>query len=79
MIEKQKLLDILKKAQEVEEKAIPIYMKHLNSAIFWTGMSSDKQKKAKEFIEVLAGDSVGHKETVEKLIKKITEKNKNAF
>jgi len=79
MIKKQELLSILKKALEVEEKSIPIYMGHLNSAVFWVGIDKNKIGKAKELINTLATDSIKHKTMVEKMISEITGENKDAF
>ena len=79
MIKKQELLKFLKEALDTEEKSILIYTKHLKSAIFWTGIEKDKIQKTKESLTRLAQDSLSHKEIVEKLIKEIKEKDKNAF
>jgi rubrerythrin len=69
----QKLLEILTQAQNLEEKIIPIYMKHLESAIFWTGLEKDKVSQAKKMLKRLEEDSKRHKVVVEKLIERIKE------
>lgn len=79
MIQKQELLRILQNALAAEEKAIPIYMKHLSSAIFWTGIDADRIKKAKKLLSRLAEGSTYHKKVVGELIEKIEKENKNAF
>lgn len=79
MIEKQKLLKILKDALDAEEKAIPIYSKHLESAIFWTGIEKGKIQKIKQSLNRLARDSTAHKRAVERLIEEVKEKDKDAF
>lgn len=79
MINKDELSRLLKDAYYAEEEGVLIYTKHLNSAIFWTGLNKDKAKRAKEILESLAKGSIAHKPIVEKMIKYIKESNKNAF
>lgn len=79
MIEKQELLKTLQKALATEEKAIPIYMKHLSSAIFWTGIDADRIKKARKLLSRLAEETTYHKKVVGELIEKIEKENTNAF
>jgi rubrerythrin len=79
MIEKQELLKVLKDALKAEEDAILIYKRHLESAIFWTGIKQDKIKRAKELLDTLAQGSARHKKTVTKLIKDVQEKDGDAF
>lgn len=79
MMEKQELLNILKEALDAEEKGVLIYKRHLESAIFWTGISKNKIQRAKELLEDLAQGSAGHKKAVERLIKETKEKDKDAI
>lgn len=79
MINKDELLRVLKDAYYTEEEGVLIYTKHLNSAIFWTGLDKDKVRKAKEILENLAKGSVAHKPVVEKMINYVKESSKNAF
>ncbi len=66
---KSELIQILKKACEAEEKAVPIYARHLEAAIFWTGISEARADEAKEILRCLARESAAHKVIVERLIK----------
>jgi rubrerythrin len=79
MIKKEELLKILKGALNSEEKGIVIYKKHLESALFWTGIPKEKGQRVKELLEQLAEDTIGHRKTVQELIKKVEGENKNAF
>lgn len=67
------LLKLLKDAKEVEEHAVPIYVKHLSSAVFWTGISREKAEEARKILNKLASDSMGHKNVVLQLISKINQ------
>lgn len=67
-INKEKLIELLKYALMLEEKAVPIYNHHLESAIFWTGLSEDKAVKLKNVLELLAKESTMHKMKVDKVL-----------
>lgn len=79
MIKKDELLRMLKDVYYTEEEGVLIYTKHLNNAIFWTGIDKDKSKRAKELLDALARGSMGHKPIVEKMIKYVKESDKDAF
>ena len=79
MINKDELLRILKDAYYAEEEGVLIYTKHLNSAIFWTGLDKDKVRRIKEILESLAKGSIAHKPVIEKMIKYVKESSKDAF
>ncbi|MBU1906234.1 MAG: hypothetical protein KJ923_04475 [Candidatus Omnitrophica bacterium] len=79
MINKEELLRILKDAYYAEEEGVLIYTKHLQNAIFWTGLDKEKVKRAKELLDDLAKGSLAHKPVVEKMIKYVKEANKDAF
>lgn len=44
-----------------EENSILIYTRHLESAIFWTGVSEDNAVRAKAILKTLADESESHK------------------
>lgn len=79
MISKEKLLEYLKEGLDKEEKSIPIYMKHLDSAIFWAGLDQKIVNKAREAFTFSMKESIRHKEIIENLIKTIKEDTKNAY
>lgn len=69
----------LKEALAAEENSIPVYMKHLDSAIFWTGWEDGILTKAKTIFTHLAQESSRHKIMVDNLIKHINEDKRDAF
>ena len=79
MMSKEELLTILENARLAEEKAIPVYTKHLKSAVFWTGMKQEDVEKIRETLSMLAEESEKHKKMVEYLIEQIKKKGKDAF
>lgn len=79
MINKDELLHTLKDVYYAEEEGVLIYTKHLNNAVFWTGIDRGKVKRTKEILESLAKGSIAHKPVVEKMIKYVKETKKDAF
>ncbi|MFC1479937.1 hypothetical protein ACFL5Y_00620 [Candidatus Omnitrophota bacterium] len=79
MMSKEELLTILENARLAEEKSIPIYTKHLKSAVFWTGVKQEDVEKIRETLRILAEESEKHKKIVEDLIEQVKTKEKNAF
>jgi rubrerythrin len=72
---KKEIVKHLKSALIAEEKSIPIYTKHLDSAVFWTGLEKEKAEEIKAILSELARGSIIHKEIIENLIKKLEGKN----
>jgi len=79
MIKKEDLLKELKDALVAEEQSIPIYMKHLDSAVFWTGWDLETIAKIKTLFGTLARESGRHKIIITGLIERIKEDKRNAF
>lgn len=79
MIKKDMLLELLKKGLDGEEKAVPIYTKHLQSAVFWAGLAQKEAQEARRILEQLAVESAGHKRIVMELIDNIERSDKDAF
>lgn len=79
MIKKAELLKFLKEAEVLEEKSIPVYTKHLESAIFFSGFSKEEQDELKKVLLILKKESEGHKEIYEDLINKIRESAKDVY
>ncbi len=65
---KLEIIRLLKEALLSEEKAVPIYNRHLESSVFWTGIDDKKASKARDVLRVLSRDSLRHKMTVEKIL-----------
>jgi hypothetical protein len=79
MIEKEKLLQILKEALEGEEKLVSIFTGHLETASFWLGLKRENLAGIRGGMEYLAQESLRHKKICESLIARIGEGQQNAF
>lgn len=68
--------DILKKIDEAiltEEKAMPIYTKHIGNTLFWSGLSKETQNKIKDTFLKLKQESSKHINQLEAAKKLISE------
>ncbi|MCF7916369.1 MAG: hypothetical protein K9L61_01165 [Candidatus Omnitrophica bacterium] len=68
---KKEIIKRLKDALIAEEKSIPIYTKHLDSAVFWTGLGEEKADEIKAILSELARGSMIHKQIIENLIQRL--------
>jgi rubrerythrin len=79
MIGKNELTTILEQALIAEEKAIPIYMKHLKTAVLWTGISEEDVEGIRKTMKVLLDESEGHKRVVLEVLDSIKERGQDAY
>lgn len=79
MIAKEKLIEYLKESIDSEEKSIPIYMQHLDSAVFWLGLGNKIAEDIKNSFTDLANQSKRHKVILQGLMKNIIEDKRDAF
>jgi rubrerythrin len=76
VISKKDLIDSLKQSLYAEEKAIPIYTRHLDSTLFLSGFSKGLQKKIKNTLLILKSESERHEQIFKALLEKV-EKSQN--
>jgi len=79
MIKKEELLKVLNEAVMTEERIVPIYDKHLRSAIFWTGIDEDKSQTVRNYLQTMIDDSKKHFEITKSLLERIKKEKRNAF
>lgn len=65
------VMAILAGALTAEERIVPIYTKHLGSALFWTGIDEAKARKAQEILARLARESEAHSVIVRNLLARL--------
>ncbi len=56
-----------------EEDAVPIYAKHLSSAIHWAGLDDDSVTRIKDYLKILRDESMGHAKALRKVKEMINE------
>ncbi|NTU69391.1 hypothetical protein HGB13_00985 [bacterium] len=76
MNKKHKIIAMLNEAVMTEEDAIPIYGKHLETAIFWSGIDPKKEELIRKYMDILINDTRRHVIMFSK-IKNILEAEKN--
>lgn len=79
MISKHKLIELLESATLAEEKVVPIYTRHLQAAVWWTGLAVQKAEKARWILMVLADQSWQHKKIIETLVNELKEDDRDAY
>ncbi|MBU0682842.1 MAG: hypothetical protein ABIH85_01705 [Candidatus Omnitrophota bacterium] len=78
-MKKQELLKYLKEAVMTEERIIPIYEKHLKSAIFWIKIDKDKAEKARGMMDKMIQDSRKHWQITKSLMDQVSKEDRDAF
>lgn len=78
-VEKAKLLKMLKDAVTLEDKAIPIYNRHLRTAMFWSGLPAAEREHLRIQLDILIKESERHSRLLDGLYKKIQEDPRDVF
>ena len=79
MINKNDLIASLKQNLYTEEQAIPIYSKHLNSTVFFSGFNKGLQEKIKNTLLILKKESQHHEQIFKALIDKLEKSPKDVY
>jgi molybdopterin synthase catalytic subunit len=79
MIKKIDLLKSLKESLNTEERAMPVYARHLGSTIFFSGFSKDMQEKIKDTLLTLKAESERHEQIFKALIEKVEKSQKDVY
>ena len=58
---KDKLIKKIDMAILTEEDSLPIYAKHINNTLFWSGLNDEVQIKIKDTLNKLKKESQNHK------------------
>ncbi len=79
MINKNDLIASLKQNLYTEEQSIPIYSKHLNSTVFFSGFSKGLQEKIQNTLLILKNESQHHEQIFKALIDKLEKSPKDVY
>jgi len=71
MLKKDELLFLLRECLDIEEKAMPVYARHLNNVLFLSDFSEEDRQKVRDILELLNKESEGHRKKFEDLISKV--------
>lgn len=79
MISREKILELLKQCFSLEEKAIPIYAKHMSNTLFLSEFKKEDQIKIKNILETLKRESEGHMKIYEDLFRKVRGSSEDVY
>jgi hypothetical protein len=79
VITKDALLILFKESLDTEERAIPLYTRHLNSTIFLSDFNAPLRGKIKDVLVKLKSESEGHAMLLNSLIDKIKKSQKDVY
>ena len=78
-ITRQELLKFIDDAGDLEDKSIQIYRKHLDTALFWSGLSEWERKQLSIQLNMLATESTRHAAKLAALREKIVKGGKDVY
>lgn len=76
---KKEILKLIDEAIDLEEKSIQIYRKHLDTALFWSGLPEWERKQLNMYLNVLAKESVKHAMRLDALKEKTEKGGKDVY
>jgi len=76
---KEELLVMLKRGLDEEERAIPLYTKHLGTTLFLSEFKPEAQAKIKELLLLLRKESEIHAKVYEGLLKSVKEAQQDVY
>ena len=79
MINKEDLLKSLKASLNTEERAIPLYTKHINRTLFLSGFDKDLQSKIKDTLLTLKAESQRHEQIFRSLVDKVERSQRDVY
>jgi hypothetical protein len=79
VITRDDLLIFLKESLDTEERAIPLYARHLNSTLFFSGFDIGLQKKIEDMLLKLKRESEGHALLLKPMIDKIERSRRDVY
>lgn len=78
-IPKKELLKMVDDAITLEDRSVPVYNRHLKTALFWSGLPAADREKLRIQLGILEKESERHSRSLGELRKKIEENPKNVF
>ena len=63
----------------LEDRSVPVYNRHLKTALFWSGLPAADREKLRIQLGILEKESERHSRSLGELRKKIEENPKNVF
>jgi len=78
-MKKEELLALLKRCLNEEERAIPLYTKHLSETLFLSGFKPEAQIRIKELLLLLKKESESHEKIFNNLIQDVKRASQDVY
>ena len=78
-IEKKKFLKMLEEAVALEDRAMPIYSRHLKTALFWSGLDASAREQLRIQLGILEQESDRHTKVLRAVKKEIEGDERDVF
>lgn len=78
-VEKKALLKMLDDAIMLEDRSVPVYNRHLKTALFWSGLPAAEREKLRIQLGILEKESERHSRVLGEMRKKIEGSEKDVF
>lgn len=78
-VDKKALLKMLDDAIILEDRSVPVYNRHLKTALFWSGLPAAEREKLRIQLGILEKESERHSRVLGEMRKKIEGSEKDVF
>ena len=78
-VTKKEFLKMIDDAIDLEDKSIPVYLKHLHTALFWSGLSDWERRQLHISLNILAKESAKHSAKLTALRQQIETGGKDVY
>lgn len=78
-VEKGKLLKMLEDASHLEDRAMPIYSRHLKTALFWSGLDATTREHLRIGLGIIEKESHRHSKVLKEMMDRIREDKRDVF
>ena len=79
MATKKELIDFLEEALKTEEKAVPLYARHIGSTLFLSPFNETQRTRIQTILETLKEESQEHAKMYGQLIDKIKSEARDVY
>lgn len=78
-VTKKELLKMLDDAIALEDRSIPVYMRHLKTAMFWSGLPAAQREQVRIQLGILQKESQRHSALLGELRQKVEKEGRDVF
>lgn len=79
MVNKQEIIAAVEECIKIAESAIPIYSKHIQHALFLSGLEKEQEQEGRIILETIMDEEKKHKTSLENLLTYVKGAKKDVF